>query len=119
MVGHRQERLDEVFHALSNGTRRQIVSLLAMRPYYVGELVPHFDMSLAAVSKHVTSLERAGLIKREIVGRNHICRFNAEALSEAFEWMGEYESFWRDRLDALETVLSREKSARNGKQKQK
>jgi DNA-binding transcriptional ArsR family regulator len=120
MVEHQDEHLDYLFHALASKTRREIVYLLASRPYNISELVPRFDMSLAAVSKHVKSLERAGLIDREIVGRNHVCRLNPETLSEAYQWLGAYEGFWRDRLDELERMLSQENGGgRRGRAKQK
>lgn len=120
MVEHKNERLDDLFHALASPTRRAIVSMLAVRPYNISELVPQFDMSLAAVSKHVKSLERAGLIEREIMGRNHVCRLNPEALSEAYRWLGAYERFWQERLDALERLLADEKGgSRRGGAKQK
>lgn len=102
------ERLDSVFHALSDPTRRAIVSLLAQKPYCITELVPPFSMSLAAISKHVKSLERAGIVHREVKGRNHICNLNADALNEAFTWLAGYEQFWCQRLNALEEVLRRE-----------
>lgn len=121
MVEHHNdpEHLDHLFHALANRTRREIVGLLAKRPHHISELVPRFDMSLAAVSKHVQSLERAGLVDREIVGRNHVCRLNADALSEAFEWLSAYESFWGERLSALEDVLSEVEGGKGGGAKQK
>lgn len=106
MVEHTRADLDEVFHALSDPTRRAIVQLLAQRPHCVGELVHPFDMSLAAVSKHIKSLERAGLVDREIQGRNHICRLNTAGMAEAYRWLGGYEKFWTERLDALERLLS-------------
>lgn len=119
MVEDRNQHLDNLFHALANTTRREIVGLLAKRPHHISELVPCFDMSLAAISKHVQSLERAGLVDREVVGRNHVCRLNADALSEAFEWLGAYESFWQERLDALENVLSEARGGKGGGPKQK
>lgn len=119
MVEHREEHLDYLFHALANRTRRQIVSLLAKRPHHISELVPRFDMSLAAVSKHIQSLERAGLVDREIVGRNHVCHLNADALGEAYEWISAYESFWQERLDALENVLSEAEGGTGGGPKQR
>lgn len=119
MVEDLDEHLDNLFHALANGTRREIVTLLAARPHNVGELAPRFDMSLAAVSKHVKSLERAGLINREVIGRNHICSLKPEALGEAFQWLSTYEHFWQDRLDALERVLSEANGKRRGRSKQK
>jgi DNA-binding transcriptional ArsR family regulator len=106
MVEDKNQHLDRLFHALANTTRREIVGLLAKRPHRISELVPRFDMSLAAVSKHIQSLERAGLVDRQVVGRNHICSLNGETLSEAFEWLGAYQQFWHERIDALEDVLS-------------
>lgn len=119
MVQHHDEHLDDLFHALASSTRREIVSLLAKRPHNISEFIPRFDISLTAVSKHVKSLERAGLVSREIVGRNHVCSLNADALSEAYEWLGGYERFWQDRLDALESVLSQSSGGRHGSKKQK
>jgi DNA-binding transcriptional ArsR family regulator len=120
MVEHHNERLNDLFHALASPTRRAIMSMLAERPYNISELVPEFDMSLAAVSKHVKSLERAGLIEREIMGRNHVCRLNPDALSEAHRWLGAYAHFWQERLDARERVLADEISGvRRGGAKQK
>ncbi|WP_244534632.1 metalloregulator ArsR/SmtB family transcription factor [Hyphomicrobium sp. CS1GBMeth3] len=109
--------LDALFHALSNDTRREIISLLAERPHNISELVPRFDMSLAAVSKHVKTLERAGLIDRQVVGRNHICRLNAEALGEAYAWIGGYERFWQQRIDTLERVLKETQGGSHGGRK--
>jgi DNA-binding transcriptional ArsR family regulator len=119
MVEHTDEHLDHLFQALANATRREIVSLLAKRPYNISELVPQFDMSLAAVSKHVKSLERAGLIDREVIGRTHVCRLNADAMNEAYQWLGGYEKFWQGRLDALEKVLAQTTGGRRGGSKQK
>jgi DNA-binding transcriptional ArsR family regulator len=107
MVEYPDDRLGEVFHALSNATRREMVRLLAQRSYNISELAPRFDMSFPAVSKHVKSLERAGLVDRQIKGREHICSLNPAGLSEAYAWLAGYERFWSDRLDALERVLSR------------
>jgi hypothetical protein len=65
-------------------------------------------MSLAAASKHVKALEAAGLIRRQIRGRTHICRLEAEPLSAASEWLRFYEQFWNTRLDRLEDLLRRD-----------
>lgn len=69
------------------------------------ELADPFQMSLVAVSKHVKVLERAGLIRRTIKGRTHVCRLAPEPLSEAQDWLRFYERFWTGRLDALERAL--------------
>ena len=72
----------------------------------VSELAAPFDISLAAASKHVKTLERADLIERTVVGRTHICRLNPMRLSEADDWLRYYEQYWTDRFDALDRVLA-------------
>jgi DNA-binding transcriptional ArsR family regulator len=114
MVDHqdaRQDaRLDAVFRALSDGTRRRMLRSLSQGERTVGELADPFDMSLAAASKHVKALERAGLVQREIRGRVHLCRLDAEPLSTASGWLKEYEQFWSSSLDRLEALLRREQA---------
>jgi DNA-binding transcriptional ArsR family regulator len=62
-------------------------------------------MSLAAASKHIKTLETAGLIRREVRGRTHVCRLEPGPLANAQEWLGYYERFWTDRLDILDRLL--------------
>jgi DNA-binding transcriptional ArsR family regulator len=62
-------------------------------------------MSLAAASKHIKALESAGLIRREVRGRTHVCRLEAGPLAEAQQWLNYYQRFWTDRLDVLEQLL--------------
>jgi DNA-binding transcriptional ArsR family regulator len=71
----------------------------------VGELAQPFDMSLAAASKHIKALERAGLVRRTVRGRTHLCRLEAGPLRDAHAWTGFYETFWNSRLDVLERLL--------------
>ena len=105
MVEQRTERLDAVFHALADPTRRRMLRSLAARQLGIGELAAPFRMSFAGASKHVRRLERAGLVRRTVQGRTHICRLNPGRLAGAFEWLRFYERFWTDRLDALEREL--------------
>jgi DNA-binding transcriptional ArsR family regulator len=105
MVKHRSERLDAVFHALADPTRRAMLRGLARREQSVSELAAPFRMSLAAASKHVRTLERAGLVRRRVLGRTHLCRLDAEPLGRADAWLRFYERFWSGRLDALEREL--------------
>ena len=98
-------RLDAVFHALGDPTRRRMLGRLAQGQQSVGQLAEPFRMSLAAASKHIKALESAGLIAREVQGRTHICRLNADPLSEASAWLRHYEQFWTARLDRLEALL--------------
>lgn len=78
----------------------------------IGQLAEPFAMSLAAASKHVKALESAGLIRREVRGRTHLCRLDPVPLAEAHAWLAQYERFWTSRLDALERLL-REEDARS------
>ena len=71
----------------------------------VGELAQPFAMSLAAASKHIKALETAGLIRREVRGRTHLCRLEPGPLATANAWLRHYERFWTDRLDVLERLL--------------
>ncbi len=103
--------LDAVFHALGDATRRRMLAALAAGERTVGELAAPFDISLAAASKHIKALENAGLIRREVRGRTHLCRLEPGPLASAHQWLGFYERFWSDRLDILDRLL-REDDAR-------
>lgn len=105
MVELQETRLDAVFHALGDPTRRLMIRRLAEGEQTVGQLAEPFSMSLAAASKHIRALEGAGLISRQVLGRLHICRLNAGPLSEASGWLSYYEKFWSARLDRLEELL--------------
>ncbi len=74
----------------------------------VGQLAEPFSITLAAASKHIKVLEVAGLIRREVRGRTHVCRLDPGPLATAHEWLSVYERFWTDRLDALERLLREE-----------
>lgn len=105
MVNTAPQRLDDVFHALSDRTRREMLRSLAGGERSVGALAAPFDMSLAAASKHIRVLERAGLVQRTVHGRTHLCRLDAQPMHAGLEWLRHYERFWPQRLDALEAAL--------------
>jgi DNA-binding transcriptional ArsR family regulator len=105
MVNQSSARLDRVFHALTDPTRRQMLRSLASRERTISELAEPFSMSLAAASKHVKTLEAAGLVRRTVQGRTHFCRLDPRPLAGAHEWLQFYERFWGARLDALEALL--------------
>lgn len=105
MVEYQDARLDAVFHALGDATRRRMLASLADGERTVGQLAEPFRMSLAAASKHVKALEGAGLIQREVRGRTHVCRLDAAPMSAASDWLKTYERFWNARLDRLEQLL--------------
>ena len=97
--------MDDVFHALANEARRGMLGRLAHGELSVTELGEPLDISLAAASKHVQVLERAGLVTRRVEGRRHVCRLDARPLASAHAWLRFYEHFWSNRIDALEALL--------------
>lgn len=100
-----QTHLDAVFRALGDPTRRDLLRRLSFGEHTVGELAEPFDMSLAAVSKHIKVLESAGLVNRRVQGRTHVFRLAPDRLAAAMEWLRFYERFWTQRLDALDRAL--------------
>lgn len=111
MVQQQAAALDGVFHALADPTRRAMLRALAGGERRIGDLAAPFDMSFAAVSKHVRVLEGAGLVKRRVEGRAHVCRIEPAPLAQAVEWLRFYEAFWTARLDALDALFKAQDSA--------
>lgn len=112
-------RLDSVFHALADPTRRAMLRSLSVEPRKVTDLAAPFDISLAAASKHIQVLERAGLVQRTIQGRTHICQLDARPIHAGMEWMRHYERYWNQRLDVLEALLVAEDAAATASQVRK
>jgi DNA-binding transcriptional ArsR family regulator len=108
MVDHsRTAELDRVFSALADPTRRAILRALTRRPATINEIAKPFPVSLNAISKHVMVLERAGLLRREVKGREHHCWIKPRPLREANAWLEHYRQFWEQRLDALQVYVDR------------
>lgn len=105
-----EQQLDAVFHALSDPTRRAMLRSLAAGERNIGDLAQPFEMSFPAASKHVRVLEQAGLVRREVRGRSHMCRLAPQALADASEWFSFYEQFWTERFDALDTFFRQAKA---------
>ena len=102
--------LDNVFFALSDGTRRAILSRLTEGSTTIGELAKPFEMSSPAISRHMKILEKAGLIERRISGRQHHCTLATGALKTAEDWINFHRKFWESRLDGLQDLLTDQKS---------
>lgn len=118
MGEYRNERMDTILGAVADSTRRAILARLAIADARVTEVASDFPISLNSVSKHVRMLERAGLVRRSVRGRDHVLSLNAAPLAEAAAWIAHYQRFWEDRLEALEKFVKR-KPARNRKRKQR
>ena len=99
-------RLDGVFHAVADPTRRVMVERLSRGPASVSELAQPLAMSLPAVIQHLQVLEASGLVRSEKAGRVRTCRIDAPALQAAEQWIGERRATWERRLDRLGEFLA-------------
>lgn len=101
-----EKRLDRTLAALADPTRRAILRQLARGEARVTDLAKPFPISLNSVSKHIRVLERAKLVTRRRLGREHVLSFNRQPLDEAEQWIQSQRAFWNARLDALERELN-------------
>jgi DNA-binding transcriptional ArsR family regulator len=100
-------KLDAVFSALADPTRRRIVERLAHAELSAGEIAAGFDISQPAVSKHLKILEHSGLLTRTVIGRVHRCRLAPDAMQHAVTWIDAQRRFWNASFDNLDTYLAR------------
>jgi DNA-binding transcriptional ArsR family regulator len=100
--------LDYTLIALADPTRREILRRLARNDARVTDLAAPFRISLNSVSKHIKLLERANLVRRKRVGREHILRFRPEPLQKVQAWISKQETFWQAGLESLDAMLSQE-----------
>ncbi len=119
MVELETHQINSIFHALGNATRRRMLRELASGERTVGQLAEPIAMSLAAASKHIKVLENAGLIRREVRGRTHLCRLDPGPLAAAHQWLSFYERFWTNRLDVLERFLREEDALKSSPPKKR
>jgi DNA-binding transcriptional ArsR family regulator len=106
------EYLDQVFHALSDRSRRAMVERLGRGPASVSELARPLDMSLAAVVQHLQVLEDSGLVRSDKIGRVRTCRLDPARLSAAENWLNRRRRAWEQNLDRLGDYLDREERKR-------
>ncbi len=100
--------LDAVFGALADPTRRALVAALFEGERSIKELCAPFQVTFQAISKHVRVLEQAGLVRRRVVGRTHLCSLEPAGLAGADQWIKHYERLWNERFDALDAMLKNE-----------
>ena len=103
-----ERSLDGVLAALADPTRRAIMTALGNGEQRVGDLAAPFEMSLNAVSKHVKTLERAGLVRRRRAGRENFIAANPAAIEKTAGWFDAQRKFWNARLDRLEQLMREE-----------
>ena len=99
------KQLDQIFYALSDRSRRQILSDLREGTYFVKDLARKFSFSKAATSKHLSVLEKANLIHKHRIGRDVRCSINPKTIQTVDQWVQFYTQFWNERLDTLEELL--------------
>lgn len=110
MVLDHAPRLDLVFRALAHPARRAIIRRLSRGESNLSELAAPLNMTFPAATKHVRVLERANLVRRRVIGREHRCRLAAEPLRDAMLWTEQFRQFWEARFVALDAVLEDMKS---------
>ena len=110
----------DVFQAIADPTRRQIINLVAHRSLNLNSVAEQFDVSRPAISKHIKILTECGLIMMKKEGRERFCEAKLEKLNEVSEWVAKYKEFWETRLDALEMYLDKlQKKNKKPKHKRK
>ena len=109
MVERNATRLSDILKAVSDPTRRSILTLLAQEgPARVTGLAEHYEMSLNSVSKHIKVLEKAELVTRRTLGRVHLIEANMEPVAEIDRWFNQLRSIWDIRLEALDHLMTKE-----------
>ena len=98
------------FRALADPTRRNILQLLAHEAMTIGEVAENFQMTRAAVKKHLNILDEGNLISVKAKGRSRVNSLNADGLKDVFDWFSYFDRFWDDRLNALKNEIEKEKS---------
>lgn len=117
MVLDQSPTLDRVFHALAHPARRTILRRLTAGERNLTELGARLRMSFPAVSKHVRVLERAKLVRRRVVGRQHLCRIEGRPLARAEAWLEGYRQVWEAKFQALDLLLDEMKREEAGRER--
>ena len=102
----------DVFQAISDPTRRDIIDLLAQQPMNLNAIAEHFEISRPAISNHIKILNECGIIVIEQVGRERICKIQPDHLRQVSDWAGKYEKLWIQKIDSFEKYLYHLKSKR-------
>lgn len=105
-----EKRADALFHALSDRTRRDILRRVLAGEHSVTDLAASYDMSFAAVQKHVAVLERAGLLGKRRSGREQLASGDVEAIRSVVSMLDEFETVWRGRIDRIDQLLATQPS---------
>jgi DNA-binding transcriptional ArsR family regulator len=97
--------LDDIFEALANKHRREIIYALSLQPYSISGLAEMRELSLPAIHKHIKLLEQAGLVRRKKIGRSNILALRRESLQVLQKWVGQYHAYWGNDEESLENYV--------------
>jgi DNA-binding transcriptional ArsR family regulator len=106
----------DVFQAIADPTRRDIIGLIAHKSLNLNAVTGHFDISRPAISKHIKILTQCGLLTIRQKGRDRICEANFKKLNEVSDWVEQYRTFWTNKLDALGDFLDKEATGNKSNQ---
>ena len=110
----------DVFQAIADPTRREIINLIAHKNLNLNAVAENFDISRPAISKHIKILTECGLISIHQQGRERYCEAKLDKLNEVSDWVEQYRKFWEEKFDALELYLNKlQKDKKHGKRKKK
>jgi len=109
----------DVFQAIADPTRREIINLLSKQPMNLNSITDHFDITRPAISNHIRILSECGIIAVEQVGRERYCRIQPKNLKEVADWIGQYDQLWETRINSFEKYLYQLKAKRNKHGKRK
>lgn len=102
----------DVFQAISDPTRREIINLIARESMNLNAIAEHFDVTRPAISNHIKILNECGIVSIEQVGRERYCKIQPETLREVSDWIGQYQDLWEQKIDSFEKYLYQLKSKR-------
>jgi DNA-binding transcriptional ArsR family regulator len=105
----------DVFQAIADPTRREILGMIAHKSLNINSVTENFDISRAAIYKHMKILTECGLIEIKQQGRERFCEGKLDRLNEVSDWVAQYKEFWEARFDSLETYLEKLKREKHGK----
>ena len=102
----------DVFQAIADPTRREIIGLLTQQPLNLNAIAGHFDITRPAISNHIRILHECDIVAIEQVGRERICKIQPDRLKVVSDWIGKYETLWIEKIDSFEKYLNELKSKR-------
>lgn len=107
----------DVFQAIADPVRREIIQLLAKQALSVNEIAEQFEISRPAISRHLKILEECGIVRISREGRLRYCQIKPKQLIPAFLWIDQYRNLWEEKIDSFELYLEQLKNEKNGKSK--